>query len=74
MCVIMMRFPHVTNDKHTKVVTQVELTTCEIRYFVHAMWEVDPISSLKLASRAGVDDIKLEQHLSKCYKRAIREV
>tara|TARA_B100001996_G_scaffold211716_1_gene162503 strand:- start:99 stop:338 length:240 start_codon:yes stop_codon:yes gene_type:complete len=61
------------NDNHEKVSTMVELTTCEIRYLIHAMWEVDPVSSIKLAGRAGIDDVKLEQHLTKVYRRSIRE-
>ena len=59
--------------KHEKVSTMVELTTCEIRYLLHAMWEVDPVSSVKLAGRAGIDDVKLEQHLTKVYERTIKE-
>jgi len=62
-----------TYDKHEKVSTLVELTTCEIRYLIHAMWEVDPVASLKLAGRAGVDDVKLEQHLTNVYERTIKE-
>tara|TARA_R100000742_G_C4265020_1_gene82991 strand:- start:735 stop:971 length:237 start_codon:yes stop_codon:yes gene_type:complete len=62
-----------TYDKHEKVSTMVELTTCEIRYLLHAMWEVDPVSSIKLAGRAGVDDVKLEQHLTNVYRRSLRE-
>ena len=61
------------DDKHEKVSTMVELTTCEIRYLIHAMWEVDPVSSVKLAGRAGIDDVKLEQHLTKEYRRSIKE-
>jgi hypothetical protein len=61
------------DDKHEKVSTMVELTTCEIRYLIHAMWEVDPVSSVKLAGRAGIDDVKLEQHLTKVYRRSIKE-
>ena len=61
------------DDKHEKVSTMVELTTCEIRYLIHAMWEVDPVSSVKLAGRAGIDDVKLEQHLTKVYERTIKE-
>ena len=34
------------DDKHEKVSTMVELTTCEIRYLIHAMREVDPVSSV----------------------------
>ena len=62
-----------TYDKHEKVSTLVELTTCEIRYLIHAMWEVDPVSSIKLAGRAGVDDVKLEQHLTNVYEKTIKE-
>ena len=62
-----------TYAKHEKVSTMVELTTCEIRYLLHAMWEVDPVSSVKLAGRAGIDDVKLEQHLTKVYRRSIKE-
>ena len=61
------------DDKHEKVSTMVELTSCEIRYLIHAMWEVDPVSSVKLAGRAGIDDVKLEQHLTKVYRRSIKE-
>ena len=61
------------DDKHEQVSTLVELTTCEIRYLIHAMWEVDPVSSVKLAGRAGIDDVKLEQHLTKVYRRSIKE-
>ena len=44
-----------------EIVTQVELSTAQIRYLIDAMWELTPHDSQALAVRHGINDVELER-------------
>lgn len=47
-----------------EIVTQVELSTSQIKYLIDAMWELTPYQSQALATRHGVNDVQLERALT----------
>ena len=47
-----------------EIVTQVELSTAQIKYLIDAMWELTPHDSQALAVRHGISDIELERALT----------
>ena len=47
-----------------EVVTQVELSTAQIRYLIDAMWGLPAHESQALAIRHGISDVELERALT----------
>ena len=47
-----------------EIVTQVELSTAQIKYLIDAMWGLPPHESKALAARHGISDIELERALT----------
>lgn len=47
-----------------EIVTQVELSTAQIKYLIDAMWELKPHESQALAVRHGISDVELERALT----------
>ena len=55
----------------SEVVTQVELSTSQIKYLIDVMWGLPPHESQALAIRHRINDVELERtlttHLSLAY-------
>ena len=54
------------------VVTEVTLSTNQIKYLIDAMWSLTRHDSQALAFRYGVNDTSLEQYLQDSLKTALK--
>jgi hypothetical protein len=56
------------------VITEVTLSTNQIKYLIDVMWSCEPKLSQQISIRHQVSDVELERHLQICLGSALSEL